>query len=332
MTPTDLMSISSTVAIMNSLFFGVYLIQPCKRTGANILLSILLFALALRIFKSAISVLFPDASYLFLLIGLSSMAMIGPVIFYYFKAFQNSSFQHIGFIHFVPAICMSAAVIANDQLLIYRMYQVIVFQIFVYLFLTAAHMRARYHAMRKVERKWIALLLTGIFLIWLTMVLQLIFDNLPSYILTSTVAALAIYGISFWGLNNRKLFHAGLKAEVTREQLEISRLVHKLLSADKIYQEPQLTLQKVSDRIDIPAYLISKSINSVDKKSFPELVNNYRLEAVKRSLAKPACRHISIEGIAFENGFSSLSSFYALFKKETRLTPAEYRNKFFKTK
>jgi YesN/AraC family two-component response regulator len=59
--------------------------------------------------------------------------------------------------------------------------------------------------------------------------------------------------------------------------------------------------------------------------NFNELTNKFRFEEVKMLLEN--AKQYSIEGIGYEVGFASKSSFYTLFKKHTGLTPKDYIRK-----
>jgi AraC-like DNA-binding protein len=51
------------------------------------------------------------------------------------------------------------------------------------------------------------------------------------------------------------------------------------------------------------------------------------VEEVKRDLADGEKQHLKILSLALDAGFNSKSSFNAIFKKHTGLTPSEYRKK-----
>jgi AraC-like DNA-binding protein len=48
---------------------------------------------------------------------------------------------------------------------------------------------------------------------------------------------------------------------------------------------------------------------------------------MKKDLADPAKSHLTLLAIAFDAGFNSKSSFNLIFKKQTNLTPSEYRRR-----
>jgi AraC-like DNA-binding protein len=79
-------------------------------------------------------------------------------------------------------------------------------------------------------------------------------------------------------------------------------------------------------RLKAPPYLVSKAINQNFSCSFPEFLTSFRVNKAERLLVTKS-EMLSIEGIAYECGYSSLSAFYASFKKIHKLTPAEFRNK-----
>jgi AraC-like DNA-binding protein len=107
---------------------------------------------------------------------------------------------------------------------------------------------------------------------------------------------------------------------------EITGRIKTLVEDEKLYLEPELTLQNLADRLHYPPFIISVAINEGMKKSFYELINQYRIEEAKRLLQKPANKNRSILSVAEEAGFSSATIFHVVFKRFTGLAPMEFRD------
>ena len=56
-----------------------------------------------------------------------------------------------------------------------------------------------------------------------------------------------------------------------------------------------------------------------------DFVNSYRVEEVQRRLVDPSSAHLTVLAIGLEAGFNSKSSFNAVFKKHTKMTPSQYQ-------
>jgi len=69
-------------------------------------------------------------------------------------------------------------------------------------------------------------------------------------------------------------------------------------------------------------------INTRLQQNFFDFINHYRIEKVKKDLADPQKKNLKVLAIAFDAGFNSKSSFNAIFKRHTNLTPSEYRSQF----
>ena len=69
-------------------------------------------------------------------------------------------------------------------------------------------------------------------------------------------------------------------------------------------------------------------INEHMGKNFYTLVNDYRIEEVKRRLQDPEYSNLTILAIAYDSGFNSKSSFNTIFKEKTGMPPSEYLNQF----
>ena len=98
------------------------------------------------------------------------------------------------------------------------------------------------------------------------------------------------------------------------------------MESERPYTDGDLNLQKLAERLSIPAQHLSQTVNGRLNQSFSDFVNSYRVEEAKRRLADPSATHYYLLAIAEEVGFNSKSSFNTAFKKQTGMTPSEFRN------
>jgi AraC-like DNA-binding protein len=106
-------------------------------------------------------------------------------------------------------------------------------------------------------------------------------------------------------------------------EMIISRL-KEAMHADKLYLDPELTVNKVGKHVKLPARAVSFVLNQHMEKSFNTFVNEYRIEAVKTQLTGSASRQFTITGIAFTCGFNSQATFQRTFRQITGMSPTEY--------
>ena len=69
--------------------------------------------------------------------------------------------------------------------------------------------------------------------------------------------------------------------------------------------------------------ILSQYLNEKINKSFSTFINELRIEKAKEFLT--AKTNYTIEGIGYESGFKSKSTFFTAFKKHTGQTPLEYQ-------
>lgn len=97
--------------------------------------------------------------------------------------------------------------------------------------------------------------------------------------------------------------------------------------AKKPYNYSNLTIDDVAESIQTNTKYLSQIINETYQKNFYNYINMFRVNDSKEMLLNPDYSNYSTEGIAKSVGFNSKSSFYTAFKKNTGLTPAEFKNK-----
>jgi AraC-like DNA-binding protein len=108
---------------------------------------------------------------------------------------------------------------------------------------------------------------------------------------------------------------------------EIKTKILYLFEVEKIHREEDLSLQRLSARISAPAHHVSWIVNELLGLSFSRLVNTYRVDEVKKRLGDPRDSGRTILDIAFEAGFNTKTAFNKVFKKQTGMTPSEFRQK-----
>lgn len=98
-----------------------------------------------------------------------------------------------------------------------------------------------------------------------------------------------------------------------------------IMDNDQIFLDQDISLAKLADALDTTTNHLSQVINSVYSKNFYDFVNAYRIAFAKRLMEENAKDNLSALDIAFECGFKSSSTFYNAFKKETELTPSQFK-------
>ncbi|TGE28709.1 helix-turn-helix domain-containing protein [Hymenobacter metallicola] len=92
------------------------------------------------------------------------------------------------------------------------------------------------------------------------------------------------------------------------------------------FLDPDLTVQDLARQLQLPARELSVLINHHLDQHFFDFVNEYRINKAKRLLKDPSQGKPTVLEILYAVGFNSKSSFNTSFKKQTGLTPTQYRN------
>lgn len=118
------------------------------------------------------------------------------------------------------------------------------------------------------------------------------------------------------------------KTKDTKEEvLEEVSVVKKFMEEERPYLNSSLTIHNLANQMDIPYRDLSILINHNIGQHFFEFVNGYRINRAKEILENPEKKRLTVLEILYEVGFNSKSSFNTEFKKQTGLTPTQYRKK-----
>jgi AraC-like DNA-binding protein len=113
-----------------------------------------------------------------------------------------------------------------------------------------------------------------------------------------------------------------VKADESRQLATLARL----MTAERIYREPSLTIAALAHRMGLPEHRLRRLINrSLGHRNFNAYLNGHRIADIQRALRDPAQAATPVLTIAMDAGFQSLGPFNRAFKAATGLTPTEFR-------
>jgi len=98
----------------------------------------------------------------------------------------------------------------------------------------------------------------------------------------------------------------------------------QLFTENESFKDPELTLSDLAEVLDVHPNHLSQVINSIEQKSFYDLINERRIQAFLEAVNKPENQQYTFLALAFSCGFNSKASFNRNFKKITGQTPSDY--------
>lgn len=103
--------------------------------------------------------------------------------------------------------------------------------------------------------------------------------------------------------------------------------IFTVLREEKLYARPGLTIGELAQRLSMQEYRLRRVINKeLGYRNFNQFLNEFRIAEVCRRLELPPEQREPIANIAFDVGYSALSSFNKAFKDIHHVTPTQYRD------
>lgn len=195
----------------------------------------------------------------------------------------------------------------------------------------------------KVTLSWLNQIIIIFVVTYVILIINLLTGNVALKLLNTSHLIPAIgltffcFSLSYFGFIQPNLFQAAnqpiaLSPQAKEDELlngekrkkyweRIQAFMHK----EKPFLNPELTIKELADCVKLPRHYITELLKSEVDKNFFTFVNNYRMEEVKSRLVSDKYRKASVLQIALDSGFNSKSSFNAIFKQDTGMTPSEFR-------
>lgn len=300
--------------------------------------------MAFRVGKSVMKNFGDDLEPIFIFTGLAFLLLIGPFLYWYMLGMTRPNFKltkkylleliPFGLLFISSFFITKAWFTTNSREAIFLFASVLLFiylHFAFYIFLswkTVIVVKRNYKEdeltkSQKAIFDWLRLIIIGFIMIWMSYVLNILDDQVP-YIIGPIVYSIVIYFLSYkaFQLKTTEINGEAFKAD---DSSTLFKEISKLIVEDKLYLESDLSLSKLSGLIGQTNQKTSSIINQYAKRNFNDFINYYRIQDAKNILADIENQKFTISSVAFDTGFSSLSSFNSAFKKFEGKTPSMYR-------
>lgn len=200
--------------------------------------------------------------------------------------------------------------------------------------------RDRFSQLEKINLAWLRYLSYDVGLVWLAV----FFGN---DLIIFSLVAVSIILIGYFGVKQVGIFTQPKAADITEpvdtisdeqetktkylksalpsEALqEIHYSLTTLMEQQKLFLNPELTINELADMLRVHPSRLSQVINTVESKTFYDYINGKRVEEFKRKVILPENHKYTLMALAYECGFNSKTAFYRNFKSTTGLSPTDY--------
>jgi len=293
----------------------------------------------------------------YVLIAIKFFQFLTPIVFYFSVVFYtNPDFKFkrrellylilpsIYFVGLVTEHQLKENVFIASTLNILIIIHAIYFTIYSYIKIQFHKKRIRLFSSNtnEIDLIWLEYIIISLFILSIFIgVYNVLLDGGHLNVLANIVSLTIIFFVAYNNLKQKEIFlldernliivseeeNVTEKRKIISDE-EIETLKTKLtnlMEHKKPYLDPDLTLIKLAELLNLTPHKVSYLINVGFNENFFWFVNRYRVERVKVLLLDKKSNTLSILGIAYESGFNSKTSFNTTFKKITTQTPSEFK-------
>ncbi|MDR7132022.1 AraC-like DNA-binding protein [Algoriphagus sp. 4150] len=325
----------SSLGVINGLLIGVFLVFRSQNKISNGYLGGLLLALSLRIGKSVFYYFEDNVDLLILQIGLSACTFIGPFFYLYTKA----TYHHYRKINTKDVILLSILFLSVltvglvypyrtspaiwNGYIVYAIYTVWAVFTLPGLYYVAKILGSALLKPSTMSRLQQHLAILTIAMLFINLTYQMALYGLFTYLWGALIFSFTLYLMLGRMLLSGKFFTSKSADQPIKDAYIKLDELNLLMHTQKPYVNQKLKLDDLATMAGLSKHSLSKLLNEEYKHGFAHYVKEFRVLEAKQLIQTR--NELSLEGIGFEAGFSSKSSFFDAFKKITNSTPSEYR-------
>ena len=334
----------SAVGAFNGFFLSSYFAFFHKpKSPATSFLAGLILVISIRITKSSFLFFYPEVHGLFIQLGLTACALIGPFLYLHVRATNSGKHtRHYWPFHlFIAFGIMTLLGIKYPYKEFRHLWRLdfgyfgfwLYLQWLLYILATIYHIRrslfrlARSRKSLSDQEIWLISVTTGVFLVWLAYSTI----DFHSYIVGALSFSFVFYLLMLlWFFRRRgiNIFSATASKYVNKsipaaDYQKLTTQLDQLVREEQLYKQQDLKMPLLAAHLAISPHALSQYLNEALGKNFTSFINEYRVEAAAELLQS---RHeLTLEAIGQSCGFGSNSAFYQAFKKIKGVTPGQFK-------
>ena len=332
----------SALGSFNGLLLGIYfLIFAQPRNLSNKFLGLLILMLSIRVGKSVFFYFNPDLSFHYLQFGLTACFFIGPFLYFYVKQLTQpqsniaKEWKYHMMILLPIAIGFGFMYPFETNVSLWRpsvlncIYYVWFAYILLSIYVSKDSFKRLFTRIKSLDKLdvWVVSLIFGN-LILVTIYYEFDITYYISGALSFSFLFYLSWAFLFFNRENRVHYISEQKKygdlKIIEDEAEkIGRKLSALMENEKVFKKSGLKLPELSAKIQTSPHRLSQYLNENLEKSFSQYINEYRIEEAKRMILENEL--LTLEGIGYEVGFSSRSTFYSSFKKYEGTTPSKFK-------
>lgn len=327
----------ASLGVINGVLLSIYLVVRKQKRVTDIYFAGMILMLCIRIGKSVLVYFSDNTDRLILQTGLSACLFVGPFFYLYVKVLQQkeSDFKRRDLtllaVLLLVIVTLGVAFPYRSHPDVWNGYMVRGIYVVWAVFLVMG-----FYQLRKVfsnlfqspfnlpaaERYIVAIALSTLF-ITLTYQFALFIEGF-TYIWGSLIFSLSFYYLAGRALlSPRPLIPKASTQPQLENGAELFAQVEQLMNSQKPFVNQKLKLDKLAAMSNLSRHQLSRVLNEEYAHGFSHYIKAHRVKEAQRLIQ---VRHeLSLEGIGYEAGFSSKSSFFEAFKKLTNTTPSAYK-------
>ncbi len=339
-TDKQLLFFFSLLGAFNGVLLAVYFIFLSKtKKTYNIFLGLLLLVVSIRIGKSVFFYFNSNLSSLYIHIGIMACALIGPLLYLFVRSglINNRTVKKYDIFHALPLIIVIIIALQfpywDNRNLWRNLINLIYWQWFVYIIITAFNLipvfksiNSNSKAERDISTIWLLSVFIGVAIIWLAYRTA----RYTSYIVGAVSFSFVFYMsiLLIFKFSRHKKTEAKVKKR-TKQLLDeatiriIDNKLNAIIEIEKVYKDSNLKMPDLAAHLNISPHILSQYLNEVLQKNFSQFINEHRVREAEQLLK--SSNNYTVESIAYDSGFNSVSAFYTAFKNINKITPAAFK-------
>ena len=266
-------------------------------------------------------------------------ALIGPLLYLFIRSglVNNRPVKKYDAFHILSLIIVIIIAIQfpywENRSLWRNLINLIYWQWFVYVIVSGFNLIPVFKSLnskskteRDISSVWLLSVFIGVAIIWLAYKTSRYTSYIVGAVSFSFVFYISILLIFKFSRHKKAAPKVKKRTKQLLDDTTVETLNDKLKQVvidEKLYKDSNLKMPDLASQLKVSPHILSQYLNEVLQKNFSQFINEYRVKEAEQLLK--SSNNYTVETIAYDSGFNSVSAFYTAFKSINKITPAAFK-------